>query len=133
MHGVAPGGKEDGIVRLMYEILNGLNSILSGNYKLEAFRQIIDDTEAEVVAYCEHRQNLRHKQNKNGFRHMFNGGEKYIRPIAAHNSNENVGRVQEGGTSIIAFGNLMYQFDGDRSGRDLLGLGRWTFMIFAGS
>ena len=55
VHGVAPGKKEDGIVRLMYEILNGLNSTLSGNYKMEKARQIIDDMEADVVAYCDHR------------------------------------------------------------------------------
>ena len=75
VHGVAPGKKEDGIVRLMYENLNGLKSTLSGNDKLENSRQIIDDMEEDIVAYCEHRQNLRHKQNKNGFRQMFNGGE----------------------------------------------------------
>ena len=34
---------------------------------------------------------------------------------------------------MLAFGNLMDQFDGDVSGRDKLGLGRWTFMRFAGS
>ena len=113
VHGVAPGKKEDGIVRLMYENLNGLNSILSGNDKLEKSRQIIDDMEADVVAYCEHRQNLRHKQNKNGFIQMFNGGETDIRAIAAHNANENVGRVQEGGTAMLAFGNLIDQFDGN--------------------
>ena len=49
------GEKEDGIVRLMYENLNGLNSILSGNDKLEKSGQIIDDMDAEVVSYCEHR------------------------------------------------------------------------------
>ena len=78
----------------MYEILNDLNSIISGNDKLEKARQIIDDIEAYVVAYCEHRQNLRQKQNKNGFRHIFNGGETDIRAIAAHNGNDNVSRVQ---------------------------------------
>ena len=64
---------------------------------------------------------------------MFNGGETDIRAIAAHNANENVGRVQEGVTEMLAFGNLMDQFDGDGSGRDELGLGCWTFMTFAGS
>ena len=49
---------------------------------------------ADVVAYCEHRQNLRHKKNKNGFRQMFNGRETDIRAIAAHNAIENVGQVQ---------------------------------------
>ena len=50
VHGVAPGKKEDGIVRLMTENLNGPNSTLSGNDKLEKAGQIIDDMEADVVA-----------------------------------------------------------------------------------
>ena len=64
---------------------------------------------------------------------MFNVGETDIRAIVAHNDNENVGQVQEGGTAMLAFGNLMDQFDGDVLGRDKLGIGRWTFMRFAGS
>ena len=68
VYGVAQGKKEDGIVCLMNEIFNGLNSILSVNDKLEKARQIIYDMEADVVAYCENRQNIRHKQNKNRFR-----------------------------------------------------------------
>ena len=87
---------------------------------------------ADVVTYCQHRQNLRNKQ-KNVFRQMFNSGETDIRAIAAHNANENVVQVQEGGTEMLAFGNLVDQFDGNKSGRDKLVLGRWTFMRFAGS
>ena len=64
---------------------------------------------------------------------MFNGGETDIRAIVAHNDNENVGQVQESGTTMLAFGNLMYQFGDDGLGRDELGLGRWTFVRFAGS
>ena len=64
---------------------------------------------------------------------MFNGGQTDIRYIAARNANENVGRVQEGGTEMLAFSNLMDQFGSDGLGRDELGLGRWTFMRFAGS
>ena len=64
---------------------------------------------------------------------MFNGGETDIRALAAHNANENMVRVQEGGTEMLAFGNLMDQFDGNGSGRDELGLGSSTFMRFAGS
>ena len=51
VHGVAPEKKGDGIERLMYENLDGLNSILSGNDKLEKARQIIDDMEADGGAY----------------------------------------------------------------------------------
>ena len=64
---------------------------------------------------------------------MFNGGETDIRAKAAHNANENVGREQEDGTAMLEFGKLMDQFDGDWLGRDILGVGCWTFMIFAGS
>ena len=64
LHRVATGKKEYGIVRLMYENLNGLNYTLSRNEKLEKARQIIDDMKADVVAYCEHRQNLRHKKTR---------------------------------------------------------------------
>ena len=102
----------------MYENLNGLNSILSGNDKLERARQIIDNMEADFVIYCEHRQDLRHKQNKNKFRQMFNGGETDIRAIAAPNANGNVGQVQGGGTTMLAFSNLMDQFYGDGLVRD---------------
>ena len=50
VHEVAPEEKENGIVRLMYENLNGLDFTLSGNNKLERERQIIDDMEADIVA-----------------------------------------------------------------------------------
>ena len=43
------------------------------------------------------------------------------------------GQVQESGTAMLVFGNLMDHFDGDGSGRDELGIGHWTFMRFAGS
>ena len=67
VHGIQPGKKREGITRLLYENRNGLNSILSGNENLKKARQVIDDLEADVVAYNEHQQNLYHKQNVNGF------------------------------------------------------------------
>ena len=44
-----------------------------------------------------------------------------------------MGRVQEGCTAMLVFGNLMDHFDGDGLVRDELGLGRRTFMRFEGS
>ena len=64
---------------------------------------------------------------------MLNGGKTDVRAVVAHNANGNVGQVQEGGTAMLVFGNLMDQFDGNGSGRDKTGLGCWTFMRFAGS
>jgi hypothetical protein len=75
VHGVPPGRKGEGITRLIYENLNGIQSSLSNkNEKLEKARRVIDDLQADVVCYNEHHQNLRHKANHNGFRQMFNGG-----------------------------------------------------------
>ena len=77
VHGVPPGRKGEGITRLIYENLNGLQSTLSNkNEKLEKARRVIDDLQADVVCYNEHRQNLRHKANRNGFLQMFNGGRR---------------------------------------------------------
>ena len=133
VHGVPPGRKGEGITRLIYENLNGLQSTLSNkNEKLEKARRVIDDLQADVVCYNEHRQNLRHKANRNGFRQMFNGGETDLRAIASHNVHESVGKYQEGGTAVLSYGNLIQQFDPEGSGRDDLGLGRWTYMRFVG-
>jgi hypothetical protein len=63
---------------------------------------------------------------------MFNGGETELRAIAAHNINKDAGKFQEGGTAMLAFGDLIEQFDPDSSGQDNLRLGRWTFMKFTG-
>ena len=77
VHGVPPGRKGEGIMRLIYENLNGLQSTLSNeNEKLEKAQRVIDDLQADVVCYNEHRQNLRHKANRNGFRQMFNRGRR---------------------------------------------------------
>ena len=64
---------------------------------------------------------------------MFRAGEADIRSIAAHNGHENVGRIQEGGTSMILHGPLLYQYDFEHYGKDDTGIGRWTVMVFQGS
>ena len=93
VHGVSPGRKSDRITRLIYENLNWLQSTLSNkNEKLEKARRVIDDLQADVVCFNEHRQNLRHKANRNGFRQMFNGGETELRAIASHNVHESIGK-----------------------------------------
>jgi hypothetical protein len=64
---------------------------------------------------------------------MFNGGETELRAIASHNWNEEVGKFQEGGTAMMVYGDLIQQFDPEALGRDDLGLGRWTYMLFCGT
>ena len=103
VHGVPPGRKEEGITRLIYDNLNGLQSTLSNkNEKLEKARRVIDELQADVVCFNEHCQNLRHKANRNGFRQMFNGGETDLWAIASHNVHESVGKYQEGGTAVLS-------------------------------
>lgn len=134
VHGVAPGSKPEGVWRMIYENLNGIRSRLSDNDKLDKIKSIIDDMEADIACFNEHRLNLQHKENKNGFSQMFKGGEAEIRSIAAHNSNEGkeVGKVQEGGTAMLLYGETIEQYDFEASGKDDTGLGRWVSMVFRG-
>jgi hypothetical protein len=74
VHGVLPGCKDDGIIRLLYENANGIPDRLGGNEKLDKAKELIDELGANVVAYNEHRQNLRHKDNQNGWNQLFRGG-----------------------------------------------------------
>jgi hypothetical protein len=61
VHGLPPGRKGDGVTRLIYEYLNGLQStMLSKNRKLEKAWRVIDDLQADIVCYNEHQQNLWH-------------------------------------------------------------------------
>ena len=83
VHGVAPGRKGEGITRLIYENSHGFNSRIGGNDKLDKAKELIDDLEADLVAYSEHRLNQMHKDNRNGFSQMFKGGEAEIRSVAA--------------------------------------------------
>ena len=80
--------------------------------------------------FCEHRLNLHHRDNKNNFKQMFQR-EVACRAVAANNVHQNVGRVQEGGTEMVAFGestgNML------KTGKDPYGLGRWCWTLYGGS
>ncbi len=60
VHGLPPGRRGEGVTRVIYENLNGLQSALSKNEKLDKARQVINDLQADVVCYNEHCQNLKH-------------------------------------------------------------------------
>jgi hypothetical protein len=125
VQGVAPGATLEGMTRLLYENPDGFNSRIGGNEKLDKAKELIDDLDADVVAFSEHKLNLQHKDNRNGFSQMFKGGEAEIRFVAAHNTHE-------GGTSLLLFGTLIEQYDFEESGKDPTGLGRWVVMVFRG-
>ena len=126
VHGAISMKKAEDIIRLIYENLNGINNRISNNDKLDKAKQVIDDLGADIVAYNEHWLNLKDKVNVNGLAQMFWGGEADVMAVGGHNVHENVGRVQEGGIALLAFEELIEQFDFDNSGCEDLGLGRWT-------
>ncbi len=74
VHGYAPPTKAEGTVILMYENVNSFQNRLSGNEKVERAKEIHDKLEVDIVAYCEHQLNMRHKKNCNGFNQLLKGG-----------------------------------------------------------
>jgi hypothetical protein len=71
VHGHAPPTKANGMVRLIYKNVNGFCNQLSGNKKVERAREIHNELEADIAAYCEHQLNMHHKKNCNGFNQTF--------------------------------------------------------------
>ena len=134
VHGVLPGRKGDGITWLLYKNANGLPSRLGGNAKLNKAKDLIDELGADVVLYNEHRQNLMHSGNRNGWNQLFRGGEADVHSVVAHNVHEGkqVGWVQEGGTGILMFGPLTEYLDMPQSGKDESGLGQWSMILVKG-
>ena len=57
VHVIAPSKKGQGVTRVIYENPNGFNSRINCNEKIENAKDIIDDLEADVVVYSEHRLN----------------------------------------------------------------------------
>jgi hypothetical protein len=51
VHGTAPKSKGEGITRLIYENVNGLNNRLCDNEDLEKAKEIHDSLEVDIVAY----------------------------------------------------------------------------------
>ena len=121
VHGDPPGEKPKGVCCLIYENVNGLPNRMSGNSKLCRLQELSNSLQADLVAMNEHHINLGHKSNINGFGKMFRRGEAELRAVAAHNSHENVSRVQEGDTALLAYGSLLDHYGGAE--KDESGLG----------
>ncbi len=95
-------------------------------------RELHNELEADIVAYNEHRLNMKHKSNYFGFSKLFGGGEADVRSIVAHNVHENIRRGQEGGTSMVMFGSLIEYLDMSEGGKEMKGLGCWVVMTLKG-
>ncbi len=52
--------------------------------------------------------------------------------MVAHNVHENLGHVQEGGTSLMAFRSIIEHIANNQPEKDETGLGRWSVMTFKG-
>ena len=129
VHGVAPGLKAEGITRLIYKNANGIKCKWSNNWKVEKAREPHNDLEVDIVAYNEHQLKKKQKSNSIGFSKLFGGGEAEVCSIVVHNVHENIGRVQEGGTSMLMwFGPLIEYLDMSEGGKDMKGLGCWVVM-----
>jgi hypothetical protein len=95
-------------------------------------KEIHDKLEVGIVAYNEHRLNMRDRRNVNGFNQLFPGGKAALQSVVVHNIHENIGRVQEGRTSLLLFGSLTEQLNNGQPGKDESSLGRWTVMTLWG-
>jgi hypothetical protein len=133
VHGVALASKSVGTIHLIYKNMNGICNRLSDNAKFEKTKEIHDELEVNIVAYNKYWLNLHHHLNVNGFYQMFMGGEAAIQSMVAHNIHENIGRIQEGGTSLLMFGPITEYLDIEQLGKDPTGLGRWSVMTVKGS
>jgi hypothetical protein len=131
---VLPGCKEEGITWLLYKNVNGLSNRMCGNRKLDKCRDLIDELGADIVAINKRRQNVKHKDNRNGWNQFFKGGEADVQLVVAHNvhESEGIGRTQEGGTSLLMFSPLTEYLDMPGSEKDTTGLGRWLTMLLKG-
>jgi hypothetical protein len=80
-------------------------------------KDLIHKWSANIVGLVEHRQNLHHKANTNGWNQLFQRANKDVRMVVAHNSHENVAPVQEGGSGLLVFGPIIDQLDMKSSGK----------------
>ncbi len=129
-HGTPPNTKQDRIFRILCENANGLNNRITGNHKLSKAIDIKDELDADGLLHSKHRLNLKHKDNKNNFKQMFQQ-EVACQAVASHNVHHGMARVQEGGTGMVAFGDTTGYIS--KIGKDPYGLGRWCWILYSGS
>jgi hypothetical protein len=101
VHGYAPLKKAAGTVCLIYKNVHGFCNQLSRNEKVERATEIHDNLEVNIAVYCEHKFDMKHKKNCNGFNQLFKGGEAAVQSIVALNVHKNIGWIQQGGTSLL--------------------------------
>jgi exonuclease III len=132
--GWAPGQKAEGVTRLVYQNLNGIMARLSGNDKLEKLKLILDDLEADVFGFNEHRVNKKHRDNKkHSLVQLFDGGKSLVKGVWCHNKHEKIDKYLSKRTQdAISFGETESLTNRDNCGEDATGLARWTYFEIKG-
>jgi hypothetical protein len=132
VHGMPPNTKQQGIFRIMGKNCNGFINRIGGNEKIAKALDIKEDLDIDCLMYCKHHINFRHKDYKNNLKQMFQR-ELTCTAVLAHNVHKAkcAGRVQEGGTGTISFGDLVGYIK--KTGRDDKGLGRWCWVLLGGN
>jgi hypothetical protein len=113
---------------------NGFNNKIGRRNKIDKALDIKDKLIIDCLLYCKHRINFQHKDNKNGLKQMFQWELACTAiAIAAHNvhKGKHAGRVQEGGTGSICFGDATGYVK--KVGRDDEGLGGWCWILLGGA
>ncbi len=84
---------------------NCFDNRIGGNEKIAKALDIKKDLDVNCRMYCKHCINFRHKDNKNDLKQMFQC-KLSCTAVSAHNVHEAkvAGRVQEGNTGTICFG-----------------------------
>ena len=133
VHGVAPDKKAEAVTRLLYENADGISNRICNSDTLDKAKELIKELEVDVVAYNEHKMRMGHKENRNGMSQIFNGEEVEIRSVVGHTTHkEGRGKVQQGGTSLMLYGESIDQYNFEASGKDGKGLCRWVHMMLRG-
>ncbi len=132
IYGIAPASKGEGITRLIYGTVNGLNNGLTDSKKVERAQELHNELEINIAAYNEPRLNMCHRLNVNGFNQLFQGGEAEVGSVVSHNVHENIGQIQEGGASLLMFGLITDYLCHNEPTKDKSGLGRWLVMMLSG-
>ncbi len=109
---------------------NGFNNQIGGNNKIAKALDIKEELDIDCLMYCKHRINFRHKEND--LKQMFQQ-ELACTAIAAHNVHKGnqAGRVQEGGTGSICFGEATGYIK--KVWQDEEGLGHLCWILLGGA
>ena len=129
-HRIPPNSKQHRIFRILCKNPNGLNNQITGNQKLGKAINIKDQLDADGLLFCKHRLNPHHKDNRNNFKQMFQR-KVDCQAVAANNVHQNIGRVLQGGTGMVAFGESTGYIT--KTGKDPYGLGQWCWTLYSGS